>query len=111
MTHSYPPSLTVKLDPYSKLQIRKIQSVTHNAYKVAVLLSTVDIMKIFTKNPLKTIKRVSKHDWDKVVEIASTMSSFSKKRVRDIAFTTSMHYDRGSELYDFWYGIAYAFDK
>jgi len=103
--------VTVKLDAYSKNKIRDIQNVTYNAYKISVFLGTADIMKIFTKKPLKTIKRVYKHDWDKVIEIAQTMSLISRKKVRNIAFITAMHYDRGSTLYEFWDGIAYAFDK
>ena len=116
MNHSYPPSLTIKLDAYSKQQIQKIQGITHQAGLVAFFVSTIDIMSLIKKKPLKTVKRIYKNDWNDFITRIRGMNSLARQRVVGIALTSRMHYqglsgDNNRKLLKFWEGVSYAFDN
>jgi len=116
MDHSYPPSLTIQLDAYSKKQIKVIQGISSGAGVVAFLSSGVDIMALISKKPTKTIKRIYKNDWNDFIARISGMNDASKKSIIRVALNASSHYrslpgDNNWKLFRFWDGVAYAFDK
>jgi len=116
MTHNYPPSLTIKLDDYSKRAIRRIQSATHGAGIVAFLSSGIDIMTLISKKPTKTIKRIYKNDWNDFITRISGMKRAARDKAILVAYQAKNRYqvmsgENNQNLYFFWKGVLDAFTK
>lgn len=116
MTNSYPPSLTIKLDAYSKRAISRIQSATRGAGIVAFFSSGIDIMTLISKKPTKTIKRIYKHDWNDFITRISGMKRAARDKAIVIAYQAQNRYqgmsgENNQNLYFFWKGVLNAFTK
>jgi len=116
MVHNYPPSLTIKLDAYSKRAISRIQSVTQGAGIVAFFSSSIDIMTLISKKPTKTIKRIYKNDWNDFITRISGMKKAARDKAIVIAFQAQNRYqgmdgENNQNLYFFWRGVLNAFTK
>jgi len=116
MTHNYPPSLTIKLDGYSKKAIRDIQTVFYGAGIVAAFSSTADLMTLISRKPTKTIKRIYKNDWDDFITRIRGMKKAARDRAIRIAFQAQNRYqgmsgENNQNLYFFWKGVLNAFTK
>jgi len=96
--------------------IQKIQSISSSAKMVAGLLSTIDIMTLVSRKPIKTVKRIYKNDWEQFIAVIEAMNTLSTRKIHFIAWTAANRYrslsgDNNWKLYRFWDGVARAFDK
>jgi len=110
------PLITIKLDAYTKTNIKNIQTIATGAGIVATLSSIADIMTLIKQKPTKTIKKIYKKDWNDFILRIKGMNSVARKRIIQIAFMAERRYmgmpgANNEKLYFFWKGVLDAFSK